>query len=94
MTKYMHELPQSQNPRVPDSGFWLDAQTDINQGFNGDSRIQRIMGWILRILATTPESMRVCGGFPESSSSPYYYVVGNPMGFPTLRGAVLSLGRV
>jgi hypothetical protein len=94
MTNYMHEFPHSKNPRVLDSGFWLDTQTDINQGLNADSRIQRILGWILRILPITPVFMQVCGLFPESSCSPYYYVVGNPMGFPTLRRAVLSLGRV
>ncbi len=88
MTIPTHDFCPSKNPEVPDSGFLLDSQTDKNQALNQDFRIQRILPWILWILNAFPVSMRVCRLFPESKCSPYYYVVGNPKGFPTLRRGV------
>lgn len=86
----IEKQPTHQNPNAPDSGFWLDSQIDTNQRVSVDSRIQRILVWILRILSKLIVSMWVCRPFPESKCSPYYYVVGNPMGFPTLRSVSMS----
>lgn len=73
MTIPMHEFTVIQNPahfRILDSGFWMDTQTQSNQAFDADSRIRRILTWILRIL----KNPNVHAGFktvPESKSSPH-----------------------
>ena len=52
-----------QNPDALDSGFWLDNQNDRNQRLSADSRIQKILTRILRILAKT----QISCGFPANS---------------------------
>ena len=41
---------ERQNPGALDSEFWLGNQIDTNQGLGADSRIQKILARILRIL--------------------------------------------
>ncbi len=68
----MHDFTEIQNPAFlesVDSGFCPDSQTQSNQALGSDSRIRRILGWILWIL----EKARLHAGLqpvPESSSSP------------------------
>ena len=49
----MHDFAEIQNPAFPesvDSGFCPDNQIQSNQALGSDSRIRRILVWILWIL--------------------------------------------
>lgn len=74
----MHDFTEIQNPAFPesvDSGFWPDNQSQSNQALGADSRIRRILGWILRILGKASIHAGLQPA-PESSSSPIYYIYG------------------